>query len=95
MGLIAMLTSTQTWFGYGSILWWTYLAITTAVLLSCLGLWIYAVREYPRSHAESDCHNVVSMGEQLVGEDRAHPEPLHELPTANHGGSESQELRTA
>ena len=55
--------SEQNWFGYGSILWWAYVAITAAVFLSCLGLWIYAVKVYPQSHAESDRDNLVDASE--------------------------------
>jgi hypothetical protein len=90
-----MVTSQQSWFGYGSILWWAYLAITAAVLLSCLGLWIYAVRVYPQSHTESDCDNVVDISEQLIGEDRINRAQMKDPPPADSDGVTAEELRTA
>lgn len=90
-----MVMSEQSWFGYGSILWWTYLAITAAVLLSCLGLWIYAVRVYPQSHAEGDCDNLVDISEPLLSGDGTERAWIHEYPAANRGDTESEALRTA
>ena len=90
-----MMMSEQTWFQYGSILWWAYLAMTAAVLLSCLGLWIYAVRAYPQSHAERDDDNLVDIrGPRLRGDGRD-PAQKRTDPAADGADTESEALRTA